>query len=189
MKENIISILRESADLKLKLAKESINDIISAVGLINKSIKAGGKIMIFGNGGSAADSQHIAAEFVNRFYSERKALPAIALTTDSSVITSVANDDSFDNIYSRQVEALGKKNDIAIGITTSGSSQNVINGLKACKKLNIKTIAFTGRSNSKVKKISDCVIAVPSGNTPRIQEIHITIAHIICELVEEINKE
>lgn len=184
MKENIISILRESADLKLKFAKESIDSVIEAVELINKCIKSGGKLFIFGNGGSAADSQHIASEFVNRFYSERKALPAIALTTDVSVVTSVANDDSFDNIFSRQIEALGKKNDIALGITTSGKSQNILNALETSKKMGIKTIALIGQRNAKIKKLSDCVVSVPSKSTPRIQEVHITIAHIICELVE-----
>ena len=185
MKENIISILRESADLKLQLAKESIDSIIGAVELINKCIKSGGKILIFGNGGSAADSQHIASEFVNRFYLERRALPAIALTTDTSVLTSIANDDTFDNIFSRQIEALGKKNDIAIGITTGGKSQNIINGLESSKKLKMKTILFAGQNFIKLKKLSDCIISVPSTSTPRIQEVHLTIAHIICELVED----
>ena len=109
MKEDIISILRESADLKLKFAKESIDSVLKSVELINKSIKSGGKVLIFGNGGSASDAQHIASEFVNRFFIERKALPAVALTTDSSILTSVANDDSFDNIYSRQIEAIGNQ--------------------------------------------------------------------------------
>ena len=189
MKENIISILRESADLKLKFAKESIASVIDAVEIINKCIKSGGKILIFGNGGSAADSQHIAAEFVNRFYLERKALPAIALTTDASILTSVANDVGFDNIYSRQIEALGKKNDTAIGITTSGKSQNILNGLETSKKLGMNTIAFAGQDITKLKKLSDCIISVPSKSTPRIQEVHITIAHIICELVENSFKE
>ena len=184
MKENIISILRESADLKLKFAKESIKNIAGAVELINKCIKSGGKILIFGNGGSAADSQHIAAEFVNRFYLERRALPAIALTTDTSVLTSVANDYSFDNIFARQIEALGKKNDIAIGITTSGISQNIVNGLKTSKLLGLKTIALTGKNSTKLKKSADCIISVPSDSPPRIQEVHITVAHIICEMVE-----
>ena len=185
MKENIVSILRESADLKLKFAKESIESIEDAVGLINKCLKSGGKILIFGNGGSAADSQHIAAEFVNRFYIERKPFPAIALTTDSSILTSIANDNSFNNIFSRQIEALGKKNDIAIGITTSGKSQNILKGLEASKKLGMKTITFTGQYVTKLKKVSDCIISVPSKSAPRIQEVHITIAHIVCELVED----
>ena len=189
MKENIISILRESADLKLKFAKESIDSIIEAVEMINRCIKSGGKILIFGNGGSAADSQHIASEFVNRFCSQRRALPAIALTTDTSILTSIANDSSFDTVFSRQIEALGKKNDIAVGITTSGKSQNILNGLKTSKRMELKTLAFTGQNNSKIKKIADCIISVPSKSTPRIQEIHITIAHIICELVENSFKE
>ncbi|MGI9533753.1 MAG: D-sedoheptulose-7-phosphate isomerase [Thermodesulfobacteriota bacterium] len=184
MKENIISILRESADLKVKFAKESIGNVIVAVEMINKCIKAGGKLLIFGNGGSASDSQHIAAEFVNRFYINRKALPAIALTTDGSVLTSVANDDSFDAVFSRQVEALGKKNDIVIAITTSGKSQNIINGLDTSKKMGLQTITLAGQNITKLRKLSDCIISVPSKSTPRIQEVHITIAHILCELVE-----
>ena len=185
MKENIISILRESADLKLKFAKESIDNVLDAVELINKCIKSGGKILIFGNGGSASDSQHIAAEFVNRFYIDRKALPAIALTTDVSIITSVANDDSFDNIFSRQIEAIGKKNDIAIGITTSGNSQNIINGLETSKKMGLKTIVFSGQNITKLKKLSKCIISVPSKSAPRIQEVHITLVHMILEVLEE----
>ncbi|MGI9553935.1 MAG: D-sedoheptulose-7-phosphate isomerase [Thermodesulfobacteriota bacterium] len=184
MKENIISILRESADLKVKFAKESVESVVVAVELINKCIKSGGKLLIFGNGGSASDSQHIAAEFVNRFYISRKALPAIALTTDGAVLTSVANDDSFDSVFSRQIEALGQKNDIAIAFTTSGKSQNILNGLDRSKKLGLKTIIFAGENITKLKKLSDCTISVPSKSTPRIQEVHITIAHIICELVE-----
>lgn len=184
MKESIISILQESADLKLKFARESIANVEYAVNIIDKCLRSGGKILIFGNGGSAADSHHIAAEFVNRFYADRNPLPAISLTTDSSVITSIANDSGFENIFSRQIEAIGKKNDVAIGITTSGKSQNVLNGLAKSKELELKTIAFTGRHATKLKKISDCIIPVPSESVPRIQEVHITVAHIICELVE-----
>ena len=185
MKEKIISVLRESADLKLKFAQESVDSVVSATEIINKSIKSGGKLLIFGNGGSASDAQHIAAEFVNRFILERKALPAVSLSADSSVLTSIANDSDFEFVYSRQIEALGKKNDVAIGLTTSGNSQNVINALKAAKSIGMATIVFTGNNFNKLKKLSKCIISVPSDSTARVQEIHITVAHIICELAEK----
>lgn len=185
MKELIISILRESADLKLRFAKESISDVSDAAAILQKSIKSGGKVLIFGNGGSAADSQHIAAELVNKYKQKRKALPALALTTDTSILTSIANDGSFDDVFSRQIEALGKKGDVALGITTGGKSGNVIKALKTAKSMDLRTIAFTGPDTSKIRRITDCRISVPSTSTPRIQELHITIAHIICELLEE----
>lgn len=185
MKEQIISKLRESAELKLRFAKESIKEIAEATNIIHKSLKAGGKILIFGNGGSAADAQHIAAEFVNRYQRERKALPAIALTTDSSILTSVGNDISFDNIFVRQIEALGRKTDVAWGISTSSKSVNIIKALEFAKSEGLKTIGFTGGDVGKISKIVDCCINVPSTSTPRVQELHITVAHIICELIED----
>ncbi|MEQ9620147.1 MAG: SIS domain-containing protein [Deltaproteobacteria bacterium] len=185
MKEQIISILRESADLKLRFAKESISEIEEAVSMIQKALKAGGKVLIFGNGGSAADAQHIAAEIVNRYSRQRKALAALALTTDSSLLTSIANDSSFDEIFSRQIEALGKKGDIAWGITTSGKSANVINALTTAKEMGLKTIAFSGDDVSKLEKAADCCVSVQSKSTARIQELQITLAHIICEQIEE----
>ncbi len=185
MKEQIISKLRESAELKLRFAKESIKEIAQASNIIHKSLKSGGKILVFGNGGSAADSQHIAAEFVNRYLKERRALPAIALTTDSSILTSVGNDSSFDNIFLKQIEALGKKGDVAWGISTSAKSPNIIRALEFAKSEGLKTIGFTGRDAGKINKIVDCCISVPSTSTPRVQELHITVAHIICELVED----
>jgi len=178
MKEQIILKLRESAELKLKLAKESIREIEEAADMVYKTLKAGGKILIFGNGGSAADAQHIAAEFVNRYQKDRRALPAIALTTDSSVITSIANDSSFDNVFSRQIEALGRK--------TSGRSANVVKALELAKSLGLKTLGFTGGDGGKVKKVADLCLVIPTASTPRIQELHITVAHIICELVEDL---
>jgi D-sedoheptulose 7-phosphate isomerase len=185
MKEFVISKLRESAELKLVFAKEATNDVVKAAEIIEKSIKSGGKILIFGNGGSAADSQHIAAEFVNRYLKVRDALPAIALTTDTSILTSIGNDSSFENIFSRQIEALGKKGDVAWGLSTSGRSKNIIKALRTAKSLGLKTIGFTGRDAGEIEKIVDCNINVPSRSTPRIQEVHITIGHIICELIED----
>jgi D-sedoheptulose 7-phosphate isomerase len=185
MKEFVISKLRESAELKLVFAKEATNDVVKAAEIIEKSIKSSGKILIFGNGGSAADSQHIAAEFVNRYLKVRDALPAIALTTDTSILTSIGNDSSFEDIFSRQIEALGKKGDVAWGLSTSGRSKNIIKALRTAKSLGLKTIGFTGRDAGEIEKIVDCNINVPSRSTPRIQEVHITIGHIICELIED----
>ena len=185
MKEQIISRLRESADLKLRFAKESVADVEEAASIIIKSLKSGGKILIFGNGGSAADSQHIAAEFVNRYSKTRKAFAALALTTDTSILTSVPNDGSFNDVFSRQIEALGCKGDVVWGLTTSGTSENVIKGFKTAKSMGLKTIAFTGQDKSKLVKSTECCVSVPSKSTPRVQELHITLAHIVCELVEE----
>lgn len=185
MKEHIISRLRESAELKLRFAKESVNDIVQATKIIEKSVKSGGKVLIFGNGGSAADAQHIASEFVNRFYKDRKAFSAIALTTDTSILTSIGNDRSFSNIFSRQIEALGRKGDVAWGISTSGKSKNVVSALEVAKSAGLKTILFTGSEVGKIGDSVDCLVKIPSKSTPRIQELHIAVAHIICELVEE----
>ncbi len=184
MKEHIISRLRESAELKLRFAKESVNEIVQATKIIQKSIKSGGKVLLFGNGGSAADAQHIASEFVNRFSKDRKAYSAIALTTDTSVLTSIGNDRSFGNIFSRQIEALGCKGDVAWGISTSGKSKNVVSALEVAKSVGLKTILLTGSEVGKIGDSVDCLVKIPSKSTPRIQELHITVAHIICELVE-----
>ncbi len=186
MKEFIISKLRESADIKILFAKKATKEVIKAVDIIEKSLKSSGKILIFGNGGSAADAQHIAAEFVKRYLKKRNALPAIALTTDTSVLTSIGNDSSFENIFSRQIEALARKGDVAWGLSTSGRSKNVIKALRIAKSIGLKTIGFTGRDGGEIKKIVDCNINVPSISTPRIQELHITIGHIISELIEDI---
>lgn len=185
MKEHIISRLRESAELKLRFAKESVDDIAQATKIIQKSFKSGGKVLIFGNGGSAADAQHIASEFVNRFSKDRKAFSAIALTTDTSLLTSIGNDRSFNNIFSRQIEALGRKGDVAWAISTSGKSKNVVSALEVAKSLGLKTILLTGSEVGKIGDSVDCLVKIPSKSTPRIQELHITVAHIICELVEE----
>jgi D-sedoheptulose 7-phosphate isomerase len=184
MKELVISNLRESADVKLQMAKESLDDIVQVAEVVHRALKSGKKLLIFGNGGSASDSQHIAAEFVNRYMINRKALPAIALTTDTSILTSIANDFSYNDIFSRQIEALGSKGDIAWGITTSGKSVNVLKAFEVAKALELKTVALCGSSINKLKKNVDHIIKVPSSSTQRIQEAHITVAHIICELVE-----
>ena len=160
---------------------EKINDIIK---VIIRCYKSNNKLLLFGCGGSAADSQHIAAEFINKFNFERKCLPAIALTTDTSIITAIGNDSDFDIIFSRQVEGIVRENDVVIGISTSGKSQSVIRGLKTAKNNKAITIALTGSFDTELKKVADYIINIPSTSTPRIQEAHITIGHIICDGVE-----
>ena len=147
-------------------------------------LKSGGKILIFGNGGSAADAQHIAAELVGRYKTNRKGLPAIALTTDTSALTSIGNDFGYEHIFERQVEALANKGDVAIGISTSGNSINVINALKVASKLNCNTIGLSGHNGGEMNKICNINLSVPSEDTPRIQEMHIVIGHTICHLID-----
>jgi D-sedoheptulose 7-phosphate isomerase len=152
--------------------------------LIADSFKAGGKLMIIGNGGSAADAQHVAAEFVNRFEIERPPLPAIALTTDTSILTSIGNDYSFDEVFLKQVKALGKEGDVLFAISTSGTSPNVVKAMGTASRLGIKTIALVGRGGGDLAETADLVMNVDSNSTPRIQEVHITICHMLCELVD-----
>jgi D-sedoheptulose 7-phosphate isomerase len=148
------------------------------------SLQNGGKILIFGNGGSAADAQHIAAELVGRYKVERKGLPAIALTTDTSALTSISNDYGYDCVFDRQVEALANKGDVVIGISTGGSSRNVINGLQTAKELGCKLIGFSGRDGGEMNDLCDINLIVPAEDTPRIQEMHIVIGHTICHLID-----
>lgn len=152
---------------------------------IVKSIRAGGKVIFCGNGGSAADSQHLAAEFTGRYLKERNALPALALTANTSSVTAIGNDYGFDVVFARQLEALGNKGDVFVGISTSGNSRNVIRAMEAAKLRSIYTVALTGASGGAMKQIADCAISVPSDETPRIQECHILLGHIICEIAEE----
>jgi len=161
------------------------DDIAKISSLCIDSIRSGGKILIFGNGGSAADAQHIAAELVGRYKSERKGLPAIALTTDTSALTSIGNDFGYDQIFERQIEALAKSEDILIGISTSGNSSNVISGLKMAKALGCRTIGLSGSDGGNMNKICDINIVVPASDTPRIQEMHILIGHTLCQLIEQ----
>ena len=174
----------ESSQL-IKNSSYLSSDIIECVNIIIKSLKKGKKIVLFGNGGSAADAQHIAAEFVGRFNLERKSYAALALTTDSSIITSIGNDYSFDQIFSRQCESLVTKDDVVIGISTSGNSINVKNGLITAKKNGAKTIGLLGNGGGEIKSIVDHLLIVESNSTARIQEIHRIVSHIICDLVEK----
>ena len=184
VKKEIQKIFLQSSNTIESSASLS-TDIENAVKIITSSFRKGKKLVILGNGGSAADAQHIAAEFIGRFQRKRKSLPAIALTTDSSILTSIGNDFSFNDIFSRQVEGLVNSGDVVMGISTSGNSVNVINALKSAKSKNAKTISILGNNGGKIKKISDISIIVNSSSTPRIQEVHRIIYHIICELVEK----
>ena len=179
--------LESSIFVKSKIKKnvELIKNIDEACICIIKTIESNKKILFAGNGGSAADAQHLAGELVGKFYLEREPLAAISLNTNTSIISAIANDYSFDTVFSRQVRALGSKGDTIVGISTSGNSKNIILALREAKKLGIKTIGFTGMDGGTMKDIVDILINVPSQDTPRIQESHITIGHIICEIVEK----
>ena len=181
--EQITDLFIQSMDTIKKSTLLSF-EINSAVQLIINSIQNGNKLIIFGNGGSAADAQHIAAELVGRYKVERKGLPAIALTTDTSALTAISNDYGYDRVFKRQVEALAHKEDVVIGISTSGTSSNVINGLKTAKELGCKIIGFSGHDGGKMNNLCDVNLVVPSGDTPRIQEMHIVIAHTLCHLID-----
>jgi D-sedoheptulose 7-phosphate isomerase len=161
-------------------------DLVTRVALrITESLDSGGKVFFFGNGGSAADSQHLAAEFTGRYLKERRALPALALSVNTSSLTAIGNDYGFDLVFARQLEALGGPRDVAVGLSTSGNSPNVIRALEAAKLKSIYTVSLTGKSGGKLKNIADCTICMPSEETPRIQECHILTGHLICEIVEE----
>ena len=165
---------------------ELISNIEKSVLLIKECLESGGKILLCGNGGSAADSQHIAAELIGRFSFNRRALSAIALTTDTSALTAIGNDFSFDEIFSRQVEGLGKKDDILIGFSTSGKSKNVLKAIQVAKTLQLKTIAFLGEHGRDIGEIADISLNIPSAETPNIQEGHIATGHILCACLEEL---
>jgi len=180
-------LIKESINVKEELRKQvsELRKIEKVSSAIVEALKNGHKVVLFGNGGSAADAQHIACELAGRFKKERRGLPAIALTTNTSALTAIANDYSYDEIFSRQVEGIVNEGDIAIGISTSGNSVNVIKGAQAAKKRGALTVGFTGATGGELSKVVDICIKVPSNDTPRIQEVHITIGHIICQLVEE----
>ena len=186
MLQEIKNIISDSISTKQLILKDEVIllNIIKSVEIIIEAFKNGKKVWFCGNGGSAADAQHLAAEFSGRFYKNRKALPAEALHCNSSYLTAVANDYSFDVIYSRLIEGIGMKDDVLIGLSTSGNSKNIINAFQSARQMGIKTIGFTGASGGLLKNESDIFLNVPSSITPRIQESHITIGHIICELVE-----
>jgi D-sedoheptulose 7-phosphate isomerase len=185
MQERIIEKLKESIEVKKLVIKSLAPQIEQAAKWMIEAAKKGNKILIFGNGGSAADAQHLAAELIGRYLKDRNAIPALALTTDTSTLTSLSNDYGFETIFARQIEGLAQKGDIAIGISTSGNSRNVIEGLEKAKEKGCKTIGLLGCDGGRISEVVDLSITVPCKATPRIQESHITIGHILCGLVEE----
>lgn len=185
MKDAINAAFAESVRVKQAFLRDNLDILVKAIDAIVAAFRSGNKLLLFGNGGSAADAQHIAAEFVNRFRVERPPLPAIALTTDSSALTSIANDYDYTQVFAKQVQALGKPGDIAIAISTSGNSPNVLAALAVCKQINIGTIALTGGSGGKMVDAVDYFLNVGASiDTARIQESHILIGHVICEIVD-----
>jgi D-sedoheptulose 7-phosphate isomerase len=183
LKKIILKILEDSIATKRSCIENNMEAISRAAEMLAGCMKSGNKVLIFGNGGSAADAQHLAAEFVNRFQIERPPLAAIALTTDTSILTSIGNDYHFVDIFAKQLEALGRKGDIAWGISTSGNSANVIKAIKSARKIGMPTIGMTGRSGE-LAACADLVFAVASDTTARIQESHITLGHILVDLLE-----
>jgi len=185
MKGQAERIFESSARLQKEFRREGLDTIVSIAEVFIEAFRNGRKLLFFGNGGSAADAQHLAAEFVNRFRLDRPALPAIALTTDTSVLTSIGNDSGFDRIFARQVEALGRDSDVVVGLSTSGTSTNVIEGIRAARKEGLVTVAFTGAGEGHLRLEVDYCLAVPSTDTPRVQEMHMLAGHAICEIVEK----
>lgn len=181
--DEIDTYLKEGSRARLNIDRKQVYELGHK---IYSSMNKGGKLLIMGNGGSAADAQHIAAEFIGRFFKERRALPAIALNTNTSSLTAIANDYSYEDIFSRQVEALAKPGDVVIGISTSGNSKNVINAIQKANSLDCFTVSLTGRSGGKLKGMAKMAITVDSDSTPIIQEMHIAIGHIISNIVEDL---
>lgn len=186
--EKIKNIIQSSIDVKTTILSDAqlLQTISDSVNVIVKAFENGNKVLFCGNGGSAADAQHLAAEFSGRFYTDRDALPAEALHCNTSYLTAVANDYSYNVIYSRLIKGIGNKGDILIGLSTSGNSKNIISAFEVAKEKGMITIAFTGAAGGKMKNLADYLVNVPSADTPRIQESHIMLGHIICQLVEEI---
>ncbi|HRR40934.1 MAG TPA: D-sedoheptulose 7-phosphate isomerase [Syntrophales bacterium] len=180
----VVRLFRESNQVKEAFLNDNLSKLVKVVDAVTAALKGGKKVLLFGNGGSAADAQHIAAEFVNRFQIERPPLPAIALTTDTSIITSIANDYDFSEVFDKQIRAIGQPGDIAWGFSTSGSSPNVVKALETAKKMGMVTVGLTGKDGGRIAAIVDVALNVPSGSVPRIQEAHITVGHVICEMVE-----
>jgi len=186
MKDKIHKAFEESISVKKKFAEEYVETIMAVAKVIAETFNNGKKLILFGNGGSAADASHIAAEFINKFKRERPSLPAIALNTDMAVITAIANDFDFSEVFAKQLKSLSDEGDIVIAISTSGDSANVLKAMDVAKKKKLTTIAFTGLGGEKLASKATYAFIVPSNNTPRIQETHITLGHVLCRMVEEI---
>ncbi len=185
MQHLITTILEDSVRTKRQAIETQLDTLIAAADMLVTCIASGHKILLFGNGGSAADAQHIAAEFVNRFQIERRPLPALAMTTDTSVITSIGNDYDFDQIFAKQIQALGQRDDVAWGISTSGNSPNVVAGLAAAREQGLRCLGMTGQGG-RIKDISDLTLTVPTATTARVQETHILMGHMLCQMVDQI---
>jgi D-sedoheptulose 7-phosphate isomerase len=185
MKQRVLNAFADSASVKQQFAREHADRIVQVATLIATAFREGRKVLLFGNGGSATDAAHIAAEFVGRYHRDRAPLPAIALATDVAAITCIANDYGYDELFARQIRAHGQKGDIVIAISTSGNSANVLKGVEAARTVGLTTIAWTGGSGGKLAGMADHPFVVPSKVTARIQESHITLGHVLCELIEE----
>jgi D-sedoheptulose 7-phosphate isomerase len=186
MKEKILKAFEESISVKQQFIKDNLDMVFEVSKLLSDTFNRGNKLILFGNGGSASDASHIAGEFVNRFKKERPGLPAISLNTDVAVMTAIANDYDFSEIFSRQLKVLAQDGDVAIAISTSGNSPNILKAVDTAKRKKLKIIAFTGAKGDKLAAKANYSFVVPSSNTPRIQETHITLGHILCQMVEEI---
>ena len=185
MKEQVIRAFEDSAEVKRRFVREHADRIVEVARLIARAFKEGHKVLLFGNGGSSTDASHIAAEFVGRYHRDRSPLPAIALGTDMAALTSIANDYDYAEIFARQVRAHGQKGDIAIAISTSGNSPNVLRGVEIARVIGLITVGWTGGKGGKLVSLVDHCFVVPSTVTARIQESHITLGHVLCELIEE----
>ncbi len=184
-KERIATVVAESLEAKRRFFTERAADLVALADAIAERVRAGGKVLVFGNGGSAADAQHFAGELVGRFTKEGPPIPALALTTDSSIMTAVGNDYGYEHIFKRQVEAHARPADIAVGISTSGNSKNVLEAMKVAKSRGLLTVGMTGEGGGQLAALVDHLFAAPSKETPRIQEVHHLMNHILCELLEE----
>ncbi len=184
MTDRIASIVSSSLEVKRRFFEAQTDAVIKAVAMIAEAFKANGRLLVFGNGGSAADAQHIAGELVNRFLQKRRGLPAIALTTDGGALTCIANDTGFENVFARQIEALGTKGDVCLAISTSGTSPNIVRACEEAREQGIKVIGLLGCGGGRVAPLCDLALIVPSNDTQRIQETHNLIGHILCELIE-----
>jgi len=184
LKARLAEAVAEANLLKNRLVAEQSEQVAEAARILAAALQKGGKILLFGNGGSAADAQHLAAEFVNRFRIERPPLAALALTTDTSVLTSIANDYDFQEVFAKQIRALARSDDAALGLSTSGNSPNVVRGLDAAREMGLVTLALSGGDGGPVARAADLALVVPSLNPPRIQEVHITLGHVLCDLVD-----
>jgi D-sedoheptulose 7-phosphate isomerase len=185
LRTRVDKVFQATILLHERVRQMELTEVTRAAGVIGEAFARGGRLYVFGNGGSAADAQHMAAEMVGRFERERRALPAVALTTDTSVLTSVANDHDFERVFVRQIEALGRPGDVAFGISTSGESANVLAAIRAAKSGRLQTVALTGRDGGLIGAAADIHINVPDASTARVQEVHRTLIHVICELVED----